>query len=123
MLCRCAVYAAAHVINTYAVNTHADHLHSCNVWSFCSDIKGCGSGCREAGGDLQDEALTVGPLGNCTLDGAFARGACMLAFADNPFNLTLSRDANWTSGFVLPKGGVATIDGAAKVAVAGVLAG
>lgn len=98
--------------------------HSCNVWSFCSDENGCGSGCQEASQGIIDEALVVGPLGNCTLDGAFPRGACMLAFAENVFNLTLSRDANWTSGFVLPAsgGGVATIDGAAKVAI-GALAG
>lgn len=97
--------------------------HRCNVWSFCSDVNGCGTGCREARDGGDDVALTVGPLSNCTDDGAFARGACMLAFADNPFNLTLSRDVNWTSGFVLPKGGVATVDGWAKVAVAGVVAG
>ncbi len=50
----------------------------------------------------------------------------MLSLADNPFNLTLARDVNWTSGFVLPTSAgntpVATVDGISLTAVAGVYA-
>lgn len=77
----------------------------CNVWSFCANPDGCGSGCmRPSGPNQTDQSLTLGPFGNCKPNGAFFQGTCRLGMAVD-LNVTevIVPNTNWTSGVIEDK--------------------